>query len=69
MEALTGAGEKKPHVRPFRCFLRLFILMRRRGIKVIYSSPHPESQGLAEKADGQIKSKIRAWKAETGLEN
>jgi hypothetical protein len=46
------------------------ILMRRHGIKVIYSSPrHPESQGLVEQANGQIKSKIRIWKAETGLEN
>jgi hypothetical protein len=46
------------------------ILMRRHGIKVIYSSPrHPESQGLVEQANGQVKSKIRIWKAETGLEN
>jgi hypothetical protein len=46
------------------------ILMRRHGIKVIYSSPrHPESQGLVEQANGQVKSKIRTWKAETGLEN
>jgi IS30 family transposase len=36
------------------------ILMRRHGIKVIYSSPrHPESQGLVEQANGQIKNKIR----------
>jgi hypothetical protein len=46
------------------------ILMRRHGIKVIYSSPrHPESQGLVEQANGQVKSKIRTWKADTGLEN
>jgi transposase InsO family protein len=46
------------------------ILMRRHGIKIIYSSPrHPQSQGLVEQANGQVKSKIRTWKAETGLEN
>jgi hypothetical protein len=47
------------------------ILMRRHGIKVIYSSPrHLESQGLVEYANSQIQSKIRIWKeAETGLEN
>jgi hypothetical protein len=44
--------------------------MRRHGTKVIYSSHrHPDSQGLVEQADGQIKSKIRTWMAETGLEN
>jgi IS30 family transposase len=46
------------------------ILMRRHGIKVIYSSPrHPESQGLVEQANGQVKRLIRTWKAETGLTN
>jgi IS30 family transposase len=46
------------------------ILMRRHGIKIIYSSPrYPESQGLVEQANGQVKSKIRIWKIETGLQN
>ena len=46
------------------------ILMRRHGIKVIYSSPHhPVSQGLIEQTNGQLKGKIYIWKAETGLEN
>lgn len=46
------------------------ILMRRHGIMVIYSSPrHPESQGLVEQANGQVKRLIRTWKAETGLTN
>jgi IS30 family transposase len=46
------------------------ILMRRHGIKVIYSSSrHPESQGLVEQANGQVKRLIRNWKAESGLEN
>jgi len=46
------------------------ILMRRHGIKVIYSSSrHPESQCLVEQANGQIQNKIRIWRAETGLEN
>lgn len=46
------------------------ILMRRHGISVIYSSPrHPESQGLVEQANGQVKRLIRTWKAETGLTN
>jgi hypothetical protein len=46
------------------------ILIRRHGIKVIYSSfRHPESQGLVEQANGQVKRLIRMWKAETGFIN
>jgi IS30 family transposase len=46
------------------------ILMRRYGIKIIYSSPrHPKSQGLVEQANGQVKSKIRIWKVKIGLQN
>jgi transposase InsO family protein len=44
--------------------------MRRHGIKIIYSSPrHPESQGLIEQTNGQVKRLLHTWKAETGLEN
>jgi len=48
----------------------LAILMCRHGIKITYSSPrHPESQGLVEQANGQVKRLFRIWKAETGLDN
>jgi hypothetical protein len=39
------------------------ILMRRHGIRVIHSSSrHPETQGLVEQANGQVKRLIRTWK-------
>ena len=48
----------------------LAILMRRHGIKIICSSPrHPESQGLVEQANGQVKRLLPICKAETGLDN
>jgi len=45
----------------------LLILLKRYGVKVINGRPRtPSTQGLVEQANGTVKTRLRAWKEDTG---
>ncbi|KFY96373.1 hypothetical protein V500_02472, partial [Pseudogymnoascus sp. VKM F-4518 (FW-2643)] len=45
----------------------LIILLRKYGIQIINGAPRsPQTQGLVERANGVVESKLRAWKMDNG---